>query len=265
MSWELHSDVAAVAIGGVAAIVMEILHPSVMAGVQDRSSYREQPLRRAATTYGYVVVTTFANTDAAEGTIKRVRRMHERVNGTRPDGVPYRALDPELIGWVHTCIPWAVMRAYERYNRPLTDAERDRYLTEQGVIGRKGGATDIPVTSAELDEYVASMRPKLAVNEQTRQFFEFLLTAPFGPRVPTPLARPAHLFQIHAAMSVMPGWARRLTNFGHPPLAQRALFDPALHLKARQLRWAFGVPPFRAMAEARVADRVGAARRVRVA
>ncbi|MCU1448380.1 MAG: hypothetical protein JWP02_550 [Acidimicrobiales bacterium] len=257
MSWELHSDVAAVAIGGVAAIVMEILHPSVMAGVQDRSSYREQPLRRAATTYGYVVMTTFANTDAAEATIARVRRMHGQVNGTRPDGVPYRALDPELIGWVHTCIPWAVMRAYERYNRPLTDAERSRYLAEQAVIGRKGGAGDIPVTAAELDTYVADMRPKLAVNEQTREFFEFLLTAPFGPRVPAPLARPAHLFQIHAAMSVMPGWARRLTNFGHPALAQRALFHPALHMKARQLRWAFGVPPFRAMAEERVAGRAG--------
>jgi len=254
MSWELHADVAAVAIGGVAAIVMEILHPSVMAGVHDLSRYREQPLRRASTTYGYVVVTTFGNADAADATIARVRGMHERVNGTRPDGVPYRALDPELIGWVHTCIPWAVMRAFERYNRPLTDEECDRYLAEQAVIGRKGGAGDIPVTAAELEEYVASMRPKLAVNEQTREFFEFLLTAPFGPRVPAPLARPAHLFQIHAAMSIMPGWARRLTNFGHPALAQRAVFDPALHLKARQLRWACDVPPFRAMAEARVAD-----------
>jgi uncharacterized protein (DUF2236 family) len=234
---------------------MEILHPSVMAGVHDLSRYRQRPLRRASTTYGYVVVTTFGNTNAAEGMIARVRRIHEQVNGTRPDGVPYRALDPELIGWVHTCIPWAVMRAYERYNRPLTDTERGRYLSEQAVIGRMGGAGDIPVTAAELDEYVAGMRPKLAVNEQTREFFEFLVTAPFGPRVPAPLARPAHLFQIHAAMSVMPGWARRLTNFGHPALAQRAVFDPALHLKARQLRWAFGVPPFRAMAEARVVER----------
>jgi uncharacterized protein (DUF2236 family) len=259
VSWALHSDAAAVAIGGVAAIVMEILHPSVMAGVHDLSGYREKPLRRASATYGYVIVTTFGNTEAAEGTIERVRRMHERVNGTRPDGVPYRALDPDLIGWVHTCIPWAVMRAFERYNRPLSVDERDRYLAEQAVIGRKGGAADVPVTAAELDDYVESMRPQLCVNEQTRGFFEFLLNAPFGERVPAPLSRPAHLFQIHAAMSIMPGWARRLTGFGHPALVQRALFEPALQLKARQLRWAFGVPPFRAMAEARVGASVAGA------
>jgi uncharacterized protein (DUF2236 family) len=253
VSWEIHGDPAAVFIGGVAAIIMEILHPSVMAGVQDLSAYRRQPFRRAETTYGYVVVTTFASTEAAEGEIDRVRRMHARVHGTRPDGVPYRALDPALIGWVHTCIPWAVMRAFERYNRPLTTSERDRYLAEQAVIGRKGGAGDIPVTTAALDDYVEAMRPHLAVNDQTREFFEFLLTAPFGPPLPSPVARPARAYQLHAAMSVMPRWARRLTGFEHSRLAQRLFFDSQLQVASRSLRPVFGVPPYRAMAEARAA------------
>ena len=47
-----------------------------------------------------------------------------------------------------------------------------------------GGAGDIPETAAELDDYVEAMRPKLAVNEQTREFFEFLLDSPFGPPLP---------------------------------------------------------------------------------
>jgi uncharacterized protein (DUF2236 family) len=259
VSWEIHGDPAAVFIGGVAAIVMEILHPSVMAGVQDLSSYRSQPFRRAETTYGYVVVTTFAGTEAAEHEIQRVRRMHQRVNGTRPDGVPYGALDPALIGWVHTCIPWAVMRAFERYNRPLAPEERDRYLAEQAVIGRRGGAGDIPVTGADLDEYVDAMRPQLAVNEQTREFFEFLFAAPFGPRLPSPIARPARAYQLHAAMSVMPRWARRLTGFEHSRLAQRVLFEPQLHAAARSLRPLLGVPPYKAMAEARAAAAVSPA------
>ena len=50
--------------------------------------------------------------------------MHERVNGTMPDGRPYRAMDPELIGWVHNAIPWAIMLAYEAYVRPLSDDEK---------------------------------------------------------------------------------------------------------------------------------------------
>jgi len=210
MSWEINADLASVSQAGLPAIVLEILHPSVMAGVQDLSSYREDPGRRGRTTFGYVVTTTFGNTVAAKRLIGAVKRMHGQVNGVRPDGVPYRALDPELIGWVHTCIPWAVMTAYDRFNRPLTEAEKDRYLAEQAVIGRLGGAGEIPKTARELDEYVEAMRPKLGVNQQTLEFFEFLMTMPFGPAVPAPLSRALHRFQAEAGMSLMPGWARRM-------------------------------------------------------
>src|SRR5437763_9052368 len=180
---------------------MEFLHPSVMAGVQDLSHYRGDPYRRGRTTFGYVVTTTFANTTAATRLINAVKRMHAQVNGTRPDGVPYRALDPELIGWVHTCIPWAVMTAYHRFRRPLTEAERDRYLREQAVIGRMGGAGDIPETYAGLEDYLQAMRGKLAVTAQTLEFFEFLMTMPFGVAVPDVLSRPVHGFQARAGMS----------------------------------------------------------------
>jgi len=249
MSWEIHSDVAAIAIGGVGAIIMEILHPSVMAGVQDMSSYREDPFRRGRTTYGYVVTTTFANTSAAERLIGAVRRMHGKVNGTRPDGVPYRALDPELIGWVHTCIPWAVMQAFERFNRPLTTEEKDRYLAEQAVIGRMGGADEIPETAAQLEEYVGAMRPHLAVTDQTLEFFDFLLRAPFGVRAPWPLTTRGNRMQLEAGMSLMPEWARRMTGFDAPlPQVSAAM----MRSYAVTLRWAFGTPPWRRLADERV-------------
>ena len=254
VSWEIHSDVAAITIGGLGAIVMEILHPSVMAGVQDLSSYREDPLRRGRTTFGYVVTTTFANTRAATRLINAVKSMHARVNGVRPDGVPYRALDPELIGWVHTCIPWAVMRAYERYNRPLSPGERDRYLAEQAVIGRMGGADDIPETMADLEAYVEQMRPRLEVTAQTLEFFDFLLTMPFGvPAALGPLSRPAHRFQAEVGMGLMPEWAQRLSGFESTALERRVLHAPLLHGYARTLRWAYGgLPPFAALAHERV-------------
>jgi uncharacterized protein (DUF2236 family) len=253
MSWELHSDVAAIAIGGIAAIIMEILHPSVMAGVQDQSSYREDPFRRGRTTYGYVVTTTFAGAAPATRLIGAVKGIHSRINGVRPDGVPYAALDPELIGWVHTCIPWAVMTAYERFNRPLSEDERDRYLGEQAVIGRMGGAEDIPETAAELEAYVERMRPKLMVTGQTLEFFEFLLTSPFGLQLPAPLARRGNRFQLEAGMGLMPRWARELSGFGVPGPVHRAVHEPALRAFARTLRWAFGTPPFRELADRRVA------------
>jgi uncharacterized protein (DUF2236 family) len=254
MSWEIHSDYATILIAGTAAIVLEILHPSVMAGVQDLSSYREDPMRRGRTTFGYVVTTTFGNTQAATRLINAVKGMHGRVEGTRPDGVAYRALDPELIAWVHTCIPWMVMDAYHRYRRPLTVAERDRYLAEQAVIGRMGGADRVPETVAELEDYVERMRPQLAVTDQTLEFFDFLLTMPFGPPVPGRL-------QVETGMSLMPAWARRLAGFETSELTHRAVHDPALRLAARTIRWAVGTPAYALEADRRVAGVDGGARR----
>jgi uncharacterized protein (DUF2236 family) len=253
MSWEIHSDMGAISAAGIAAIIMEILHPAVMAGVHDRSSYQTQTLRRAKATLGYVIVTTFGNTEAASRTIARVRRMHEQVHGTMPDGRPYRAMDPELIGWVHTAIPWAIMESYDRWHRPLSTAEKNRYLSEQAIIGRLGGAGDIPESVGALAEYVERMRPRLAVNEQTRGFFEFLLN-PTGRERPQPLDRLQRRLSVHGSMQIMPEWSRKLTGFDHPELVQRFYLEPMTELNVKLIRWAFGTPAYRRLADARVAS-----------
>ena len=71
--------------------------------------------------------------------------------------------------------------------------------------------------------------------------------------MPDPLRRRYLEFQVHAGMSLMPRWAQELTGFAHSGLAQRLVYSPHLHLTARTLRWAFGVPPWRALADERVA------------
>jgi uncharacterized protein (DUF2236 family) len=253
MSWEINSDIASVSAAGLPAIVMEILHPSVVAGVQDLSDYREDPFARARATLGYVLVTTFGNTEAATAVIERVKHIHSFVNGTRPDGVPYRALDPELIAWVHTCIPWMILRAYEATNRPLSRREKDRYLGEQAVIGRLGGADWVPETQAELEDYVESMRPRLSVNAQTREFIDFLMTSPFFPDLPDRVDRQLHRFAIYAGMSLAPRWAQELIGYDRPPMLTRALTGPVLRMDAHRLRWAFGAPRYRVMAQRRAA------------
>jgi uncharacterized protein (DUF2236 family) len=233
---------------------MELLHPSVMAGVQQLSSYREDPFRRARTTLGYVLTTTFGNTEAATELIDQVKRIHGFIEGERPDGVPFRALDPQLLAWVHTCIPWMVLRSYERYHSALSEAEKDAYLREQAVIGRMAGAADVPESTAELAEFVEAMRPKLAVTEQTMEFFEFLLTSPFLPSgTPASIDRGLHAYAVRAGMSLAPDWARRMTGYHHSPRRQKLLFEPYLRADSRLTRWAFGEPAYVALAKARTA------------
>ncbi len=144
-----------------------------------------------------------------------------------------------------------IMQAYEHTNRPLSQQERDRYLAEQAVIGRMGGAEWVPTTVAELDDYVETMRPRLSVNAQTRDFIDFLLTSPSLPNLPGPVDCQLHHFAIYAGMSRAPRWARELIGFDHPPALIRALIDPALQLDARRLRWAFGTPRYVQLARER--------------
>ena len=171
---------------------------------------------------------------AAKRLIGAVKKMHGQVNGVRPDGVPYRALDPELIGWVHTCIPWAVMTAFDRFNRPLTDAERDRYLQRAGghrpPRRRRRDPGDRPPTCGTTSRRCARSSRS---TQQTLEFFEFLMTMPFGMRVPGPAVAPGPPFQLEAGMGLMPQWARRMAGFDAPDARAPALHDPMLlHLRA---------------------------------
>lgn len=251
ISWEINGDLASVSAAGMAAILMEVLHPSVMAGVFTQSSYETQPLRRAQNTLGYVLRTTFGNTAAATAVIERVKRVHAGIGGLRPDGVEYRALDPELIGWVHTCIPWAIMEAFHRYRRPLTTAERDQYLAEQAPIGRMGGAEWVPETMAQLDDYTERMRPLMSMNEQTRSFVGFLVGDSEGEFRGTPREQLEARLGLAASMTLMPKWARHLTGTYLPAPVQRLYLEPSLRLQTSLVRWAYPELPCHALATAR--------------
>jgi uncharacterized protein (DUF2236 family) len=250
VSWEIHGDLASLALAGGGAILMELLHPSVMAGVFAHSSYRTDTLRRARNTLGYVLRTTFGSTKGATRVIESVKRVHAGIDGRRPDGVPYRALDPELIAWVHTSIPWAVMNAYDRYRRPLRLDEKNRYLREQAVIGRMGGADQVPESVAEVEAYFESMRPVLGFNEQTRSFVDFL--AGRDEEVPVGrLDRFDRWCSLRASMDLMPEWAQRLTGTHVPESVRRLWLRPHARLRAALVRWACPVLPCQQIALAR--------------
>jgi uncharacterized protein (DUF2236 family) len=144
------------------------------------------------------------------------------------------------------------MTAYERYARPLSLTEKDRYLTEQAVIGRLGGADWVPETVAELDDYVERMRPRMGMNEQTRSFIDFIAGRAPGYEVGR-RERLDRWVGIRASMGLMPEWARRLTGTHQPEIVQRLWLRPSHRLEARLIRWACPELACKRMALARVA------------
>ena len=97
VAWRVHGDVTTMMVGGVAALLLQMLHPGALAGVWDHSNFRRAMLGRLRRTARFIAQTTYAERAEAEAAIARVRRIHAQVGGVLQDGTPYRADDPHLL------------------------------------------------------------------------------------------------------------------------------------------------------------------------
>jgi len=201
LAWRVHANPIALAVGGIAAVILELAEPRVRSGVWDHSIFKTDPLTRMQRTGQATLITTYGPTKAAQARIDMVTRMHQRISGVTPEGQAYTALDPELMTWVHITAGWGFMNAYHRHVAPLSRAEQDRYYAEGGAIGRAFGAVDVPGSVAEVDAWFARMRPKLVPHPIIDEFLGIVsTTSPIGlvGRVLQPLV-------VQASIALLPG------------------------------------------------------------
>lgn len=200
-TWEVHSSLATL-VGGVRALLLQTCHPLALAGVEQHSSYREDPLGRLQRTNMFVTTTTFGSTQRAEGAARLVRGVHERVSGTAPDGRAYRATDPRLLLWVHVGLTDSMLVAAQQYHRTWVDA--DAYVAEMAVVGEAVGVVDPPRSRRELTAALEGFRDEVAGGPHARDVADFLQ----HPRGALPAAAmPAYLVLARAATDLLPPWA----------------------------------------------------------
>ena len=221
--------------GGIAALLLQSLHPLAMAAVAAHSGYKGDPWGRLQRTSYFLAVTAFGPASEAQAALDRVRSAHLRVTGVAPDGRPYAASDPHLLTWVHVAEADCFLRAYSAFgSRPLTQAERDGYVADMAVIGARLGVPDPPVTQADLAAALEQYRPELRGTPQSREAARFLLLNPPLPAA----ARLPYSILAAAAVSVLPGWARRHLMLPRLPVTEAALVRPAGHAMVKAIRWA---------------------------
>jgi len=227
-------------IGGIRALLLQSLHPLAMAAVAQHSDYRGDPWGRLQRTSYFLAVTTFGQADDAQAAIARIRAVHEHVTGTAPDGRPYAASDPHLLTWVHIAEADSFLRAHSRFGvRPLDQAGRDGYVADMARIGAALGVPDPPRTEAELADRIGQYRGELTATAQARDAARFLLLHPPLPAV----ARAPYGVLAAAAVSLLPGWARRPLRLPRLPVTETMLVRPAGHAMVRAIRWATSAPP----------------------
>src|SRR5580693_3213545 len=234
----VHSD-SAMFIGAIRALLLQSLHPLAMAAVAEHSDYRGDPWGRLQRTSHFVGVTTFGQSVEAQQAIARVRAIHQRVTGTAPDGRPYAASDPHLLTWVHIAEADSFLRAHACFGtRPLDQAGRDEYVVDMARIGIELGVPEPPRTEAELAERIRAYRPELAATAEAREAARFLLLRP-----PLPvLARAPYGVLAAAAVSLLPGWARRPLYLPRLPVTETVLVRPAGRTMVHAIHWAITAP-----------------------
>lgn len=249
--WRVHADVPAMLIGGISSLLLQTLHPGAMAGVEEHSNWRADPGGRLQRTARFLASTTYGTTGEAEAAIAGVRAIHGRVVGVRPDGLPYRANDPELLRWVHVAEVFQFLRAYQRYGfPPLTIAERDDYLGSVARIGEALGATDVPHSVAEVEAYFDAVRPDLDATPAALATARDLIR----PRSRDPIQRAAFEVMTRAAVGMLPAWARDMLHLQRRALVEDQAAQVAATAVAVTLRWALGGSEVARRATARTSD-----------
>jgi uncharacterized protein (DUF2236 family) len=232
-SWKVHGDFTSMMIGGVTALLLQMLHPRALAGVWDHSDFRHDMTGRLRRTARFIAGTTYGATDEATALIAHVQKIHDRVAGTMPDGAPYSANDPDLLTWIHVAEVSSFLAAYLRYKDPgFAAADQDRYYAETALIAERLGATDVPKSRAAVAAYLAQVRPQLAYDHRTREVARALLDQPASPAI-----APFMKLIFQAAQDLLPAWAAELHGFRVAGVSRPAVRAAARSL-GRVLRWA---------------------------
>ena len=130
-------------LGGGPAVLLQVAHPLVAAGVSDHSQVGHDLWHRLVQTLRALYLIAFGTKEEAERAAEMVQAVHTRVHGcTRtqlgrfPPGTPYSAGDPELMLWVHGTLVYVSLELYQRHVRRLQPEEEERYYREMAVVAQ---------------------------------------------------------------------------------------------------------------------------------
>src|SRR5262245_41421395 len=153
-------------LGGGRALLLEIAHPLVAAGVAEHSRFREDPLGRLQRTLDAMSTLAFGERGAALEAARRVERAHLRVRGRLERavgrfaaGTPYDGRDPELMRWVWATLVDSALEVTARFVAPLPPEAERSYYDDQRALARVLGIPEplVPRDYAAFRDYFEGM------------------------------------------------------------------------------------------------------------
>jgi uncharacterized protein (DUF2236 family) len=180
-AWRLNREAMLLLGAGPRALLLQIAHPAVAAGVDEHSDFRADPWRRLAATLRSYLTIVYGTTAAARAEIRRLNALHRAVRGAG-----YAARDPDLSLWVHATLIDSTLVANDAWLDPLSRARRAAFYAESRPIGRAFGIPDalLPPDLDAFDAYVASMLAPggpVRVTDVARELAATVLRPPLAP------------------------------------------------------------------------------------
>lgn len=180
-AWRLNREAMLLLGAGPRALLMQIAHPAVAAGVDQHSDFQADPWRRLAASLRSYLTIVYGTTTTARSEIRRLNEVHRGITGPG-----YTARDPELSLWVHATLVDSTIVSYDAWLAPLSRARRARFYEETRPIGRAFGVPDrlLPTDLAGFEAYLElSIGPEgpVKVSATARELAKAILRPPVAP------------------------------------------------------------------------------------
>jgi uncharacterized protein (DUF2236 family) len=232
VTWTVMGDPATF-VAGIRALLVQSVHPEVVAGVADHSRYEQDPLGRLSRTSAYVTATAYGAMPEVKRAVGVVRRAHRPIRGTSHRGRPYTADDAGLSAWVHNALTDSFLVAHQAYGpRPLSTEDADTFVAEQTRVGALLDSDPMPTTAATLAAWLVD-HPDIGPSPGMDEAVRFLRSPPLSPFV-----KVAYRVLFQAAVAVTPTGLRRVLGVRKHPGSVAVG-----RLAVRWLRWSLGASP----------------------
>ena len=185
MSWRINRE-SALFLGAGRAALLQLAHPWVAAALAEHSTVMNKPIARFHNTFRVVFTMVFGSLDQALGAARHLYALHTRIHGQMPEDVArwkrgshYEANEIAALRWVYATLVESAVLAHDCVLSPLTDAERQQYLSECKTLA---GLFGIPLAALpeNWEEFAAYNRQmhssdQLGVNDLARAMAHNLL------------------------------------------------------------------------------------------
>lgn len=218
--WSAAGDIRLLATSGY-ALLLQVAHPTVGAGVLEHSNFREDPWGRLLRTLDYVHGTIYGGPELAGEIGRRVRAMHQGIKGVKPDGERYHALEPDAYAWVHATLASAFVDGHRVFANRMSAAQQEAFWQEWLQLGRLIGVRpgDLPERWSDFRAYFDAVVANDLENNETVHLVLETLDSPARPPV-----RGLHPL-LWRALALPSGRTQRLTTVGMLPPQLRAKLE----------------------------------------